>query len=145
MPICSIFCWWIIKMFSIFFFFSLVWQWNYKRQIKNSMFSLRGISPIFAFRLAKQSISCISDWRILGHVFKISLERPRQAMSGHHSACAVQEALFAPITDQRADKMSRIIIMVKFNKVKNRRSDSLCFQEFLIFRLLLHWNELLLH
>lgn len=145
MPICSIFCWWIIKMFSIFFFFNLVWQWNYKRQIKNSMFSLRGISPIFAFRLAKQSISCISDWRILGHVFKISLERPRQAMSGHHSACAVQEALFAPITDQRADKMSRIIIMVKFNKVKNRRSDSLCFQEFLIFRLLLHWNELLLH
>ena len=128
-----------------FFFFNLVWQWNYKRQIKNSMFSLRGISPIFAFRLAKQSISCISDWRILGHVFKISLERPRQAMSGHHSACAVQEALFAPITDQRADKMSRIIIMVKFNKVKNRRSDSLCFQEFLIFRLLLHWNELLLH
>ena len=109
------------------------------------MFSLRGISPIFAFRLAKQSISCISDWRILGHVFKISLERPRQAMSGHHSACAVQEALFAPITDQRADKMSRIIIMLKFNKPKNSQSDSLCFQEFLILGLLMHRNKLPLH
>ena len=62
----------------------------------------------------------------------------REATSGHHSACAVQEALFATITDQRADKMSRIIIMLKFNKVKNSLSDSLCFQEFLILGLLMH-------
>ena len=145
MPICSIFCWWIIKMFSIFFFFNLVWQWNYKRQIKNSMFSLRGISPIFAFRLAKQSISCISDWRILGHVFKISLERPRQAMSGHHSACAVQEALFAPITDQRADKLSGIIICENLTKSKRVSPTESVFKNSSSSELLLLWNKLLLH
>ena len=43
----------------------------------------------------------------------------------------VQELLFAPITDQRADKMSRII-MPKFNKVKKLFSECPCFQELFI-------------
>ena len=68
---------------------------------------------IFAcFIHVRQSVSCLNDWRILGHVFEISLGRPTRGIIQ-----PVQELLFAPITDQRADKMSRII-MPKFNKVK---------------------------
>ena len=79
---------------------------------------------IFAcFIHEQQSVSCLNDWRILGHVFEISLGRPSRGIIQ-----PVQELLFAPITDQRADKMSRII-MPKFNKVKKS-----CFPTVSVFK-----------
>ena len=79
---------------------------------------------IFAcFIHVRQSVSCLNDWRILGHVFEISLGRPTRGIIQ-----PVQELLFAPITDQRADKMSRII-MPKFNKVKKS-----CFPTVSVFK-----------
>ena len=57
----------------------------------------------------------------------------------------VQELLFAPITDQRADKLSGIIICENLTKSKRVSPTESVFKNSSSSELLLLWNKLLLH